>query len=275
MAPQEEDLFDEEPPTVDPYSVLGVSKTATDTEIKSAYRKAALRNHPDKVQPEQKETAHVKFQELVFAYSILSDPVRRKRYDATGSTSEILDHDGFSWTDFYREQFADVVTSVAIEKFSKQYKGSIEEKDDVLENYIQYKGKWSAIYNNVMLSDPFEDEERFRTIIDEAIEKGEVEAFKAYKNETEQQKAKRMKAARKEAKEAEEYAEELGVSEKLFGRKGKKSKKDNDESGLAALIKSRQAERTSFLDNLEAKYVVKDKKAWPGQIQKANFGRRG
>ena len=38
---------------------------------------------------------------IAFAYAVLSDPARRKRYDETGSTSEsIVDSDGFSWTDF-------------------------------------------------------------------------------------------------------------------------------------------------------------------------------
>lgn len=51
MAPREEeegddDLLDNEPPVIEPYTVLGIAKTATAEEIKSAYRKAALRHHP-------------------------------------------------------------------------------------------------------------------------------------------------------------------------------------------------------------------------------------
>ncbi|RQM07723.1 hypothetical protein DH86_00001742, partial [Scytalidium sp. 3C] len=190
MAPREEeegddDLLDNEPPVIEPYTVLGIAKTATAEEIKSAYRKAALRHHPDKAPEHLKDEAHTKFQEVAFAYAVLSDPVRRKRYDTTGSTSEsIIDADGFSWTDFYQEQFKNAVTEQAIEQFAKKYKGSDEEKDDILIAYENHKGKMDAIYETVMLSNPLDDEERFREIIDAAIASGDVQSYKAYTHET-------------------------------------------------------------------------------------------
>ncbi|RDW88819.1 hypothetical protein BP6252_00851 [Coleophoma cylindrospora] len=255
MAPHEEEMMDDETPSIEPYTVLGISKSATDKEIKSAYRKAALRHHPDKAAEHLKDEAHTKFQEVAFAYAVLSDPARRKRYDATGSTSEsIVDSEGFSWSDFYAEQFRDVISGDAIKKFSDSYKGSDEEKDDLLNAYESHKGRMSKIYGVVMLSDPLEDEERFRNIIDAAIESGDVKAYKAYVNETEKSKEARMQDARNEGKEAMEYAKELGVEDKLFGT-GKGGKDKGGEDALAALILKRQAGRSSFLDDLEAKYA--------------------
>lgn len=150
-----------------------------------------------------------------------------------------------------------MITDEAIEKFSNAYKNSIEEKDDVLEAYRKGKGKWSIIYETVMLSSPLDDEERFREIIEEGIKNGEVQAYKAYTSEIQKSKDARMKAARDEGDEAMAYAEELGVAEKLFRKKGgtKAGKKDDGEGGLAALIKSRQVDQISFLDHLEAKYA--------------------
>ncbi|KAJ2973357.1 hypothetical protein NUW58_g8956 [Xylaria curta] len=165
-----DDLLDGEPPTIDPYEVLGLERTATADQVKSAYRKLALKNHPDKVPEDQKRTAHETFQAIALAYAVLSDPVRRKRYDETGSTSEsIVDSDGFSWSDFYREQFRDAISSDAIEKFAAQYKGSDEERDDILIAYEEHEGNMDAIYESVMLSDVLKDDERFR------IHKGEQE----------------------------------------------------------------------------------------------------
>ena len=67
----------------DYYEVLGISRTATDDEIKKAYRKLALRYHPDK-NPENRPEAEERFKELGEAYQVLCDPERRGLYDRFG-----------------------------------------------------------------------------------------------------------------------------------------------------------------------------------------------
>ncbi|POS69378.1 DnaJ domain-containing protein [Diaporthe helianthi] len=266
MSDSEESMAPE-PPVIDPYEVLGLERTATADQVKKAYRKASLRSHPDKVPADEKDEATSAFQSIAFAYAILSDPARRKRYDATGSTSEsIVDSEGFNWSDFYREQFQEAISEDAINKFAATYKGSDEEKDDILVAYDKYKGDMDCIYETVMLSDILADDERFRRIIDEAIESGDVKAHKAYTKESAKSKQVRLRDAQAEAREAEDYATELGVHDKLFGNKkgaakgkGRQAKgKENPEDALAALISSRQKDRgEDFFDHLAEKYGAK------------------
>lgn len=66
----------------DYYEVLGVSKSASDSELKSAYRKLAKKYHPD-TNPGDQE-AEVKFKEASEAYAVLSDPDKRRQYDQFG-----------------------------------------------------------------------------------------------------------------------------------------------------------------------------------------------
>ncbi|KIW34543.1 uncharacterized protein PV07_01320 [Cladophialophora immunda] len=256
-----EDLTLDAPSQIDPYAVLHVSETATSDEIKSAYRKLALKHHPDKALPEEREDAHKAFQQIAFAYAILSDERRRKRYDATGNTAESanIDDDDFNWVDFFREQTENVVRGDMIEQVKKEYQGSEEEKDDVLAAYEQGEGDMDAVFESVMCSDVVADEDRFRKIIDEAIAQGEVEAYSRYTKEDKKSRERRKANAKKEEAEARELAEELGVAEKLFGKKGsgkKKSKTGGDDNdALQALIQQRQQSRAqNFFDDLEAKY---------------------
>ena len=71
----------------DYYEVLGVTKSASADEIKAAYRKLALKWHPDRwvnASDAEKKTAEENFKEAAEAYSVLSDPDKKARYDQFG-----------------------------------------------------------------------------------------------------------------------------------------------------------------------------------------------
>ncbi|EDQ86694.1 uncharacterized protein MONBRDRAFT_28007 [Monosiga brevicollis MX1] len=76
----------------DYYKLLSVAKDASDSDIKRAYKKAALRCHPDRVPPEEKDQAEAKFKEIGEAYAILSDPQKKHRYDNGEDLDEINGH---------------------------------------------------------------------------------------------------------------------------------------------------------------------------------------
>jgi curved DNA-binding protein len=67
---------------IDYYEILGIKKTATEEEIKNAYRKLARKHHPD-LNPNDKD-ANKKFQQLNEANEVLSEPIKRKKYDQYG-----------------------------------------------------------------------------------------------------------------------------------------------------------------------------------------------
>ncbi len=79
------------------YEQLGLSKGASTQEIKKAYRKLALKYHPDKNQGDK--AAEEKFKEISEAYAVLSDPEKKKQYDTYGSTGF---HQRYSQEDIFR-----------------------------------------------------------------------------------------------------------------------------------------------------------------------------
>lgn len=94
----------------DYYEVLGIDRNATETDIKKAYRKLAVKFHPDK-NPGDK-AAEEKFKEAAEAYEILSTPEKRKTYDQFGheGLSGQFSQGGFQWSDFsHFNDFEDIL----------------------------------------------------------------------------------------------------------------------------------------------------------------------
>jgi len=94
----------------DYYDTLGVARSASEDEIKKAYRKLAMRYHPDRNPGD--EAAEEKFRTAAEAYEVLSDPDKRTRYDRFGHQGVASDFGsgGFQWTDFtHAGDFEDIL----------------------------------------------------------------------------------------------------------------------------------------------------------------------
>lgn len=155
------------------YEILEVSKDASDDQIKKAYRKLALKYHPDKGGDAKL------FQALSLAHSILSDPEKRNIYDQTGSVdSEEASQDFSFWYEYFRGLFPKISVS-DIDKFQEKYHGSKDEKNDVIAAYNQHLGDVKKIMESVMLAEEG-DEHRICTVIDNAIDEGVLETTKKY-----------------------------------------------------------------------------------------------
>lgn len=88
----------------DYYEVLGVSRNATTEEIRKAYRKLAMKYHPDKTKGDK--SAEERFKEINEAYEVLSDKEKRKKYDEVGENWQYYQQYGSQAGDFDWSQFS-------------------------------------------------------------------------------------------------------------------------------------------------------------------------
>ena len=118
---------------IDLYDVLALKSDASQEEIRKAYRKLALLCHPDKhTNSSEHDRAHAskRFQQIGFAYAVLSDERRRKKYDRTGTTGDsIIDPDDDSGWDAYFQDLFDQVTRGRLDEMRKEYQGGYRVDD--------------------------------------------------------------------------------------------------------------------------------------------------
>ncbi|CAK9435296.1 uncharacterized protein LODBEIA_P57390 [Lodderomyces beijingensis] len=89
----------------DLYEILEIESNATAVEIKKAYRKLALKYHPDKASGTEREEAEVQFKKISYAYEILIDEEKRYRYDQFGSTDASQTYASNPFEQFYGASF--------------------------------------------------------------------------------------------------------------------------------------------------------------------------
>ena len=146
---EEENIsLDNEDKNDDLYSLLGVNKTATNDEIRNAYRNLVFLYHPDKNKTDP--DACSKFINISRAYKVLSNKQSRIIYDETGKYEEVgkeLTTNHISINDFRKK-----VSLEETENYKKKYKNSMEEEEDLINFYNQEKGNITNILEAIPYS---------------------------------------------------------------------------------------------------------------------------
>jgi len=133
------------------YQILGVSKTATSEEIKKAYRKLALKWHPDRQgirSPQERLETNKKMQEINKAYEILSDEDKKKRYDA-GETNFAPE---FDWNSYYEAEKARIDAELERveeegERIRHELKIAVYTELDIM---IRLEMSWAEVYPQLL-----------------------------------------------------------------------------------------------------------------------------
>jgi curved DNA-binding protein len=114
----------------DYYGILGVTRNASDAEIKKAYRKLAMQHHPDR-NPGKEKWANEKFKEINEAYGVLGDPQKRRQYDQFGTVGNIGDI------------FGSPFTATTFEEMIKDFGGAglrFDFLDDIFGDFLKGRG---------------------------------------------------------------------------------------------------------------------------------------
>ncbi|CAN7945626.1 unnamed protein product [Ixodes pacificus] len=228
--------------STDIYKLLDVPKDASPTAIKKAYRRLSLLMHPDRVNAVLKQAATQKFQVLSKVYVVLSDSEKRAVYDETGCVDDDEDlSDNKDWDAYWRLIFPNITTA-DIDKFMLTYKGSPEETEDLKKHYEEHEGDFDAI-SECLIGYQFDEEDRYREILNDLIAKEEIEAYPKF---TKEPKKKRNARRDRFLAEAKEVTDSGGMED------------------LAMAISKRQRAReesfNSLIDNIEARYCKPKKK---------------
>jgi molecular chaperone DnaJ len=139
----------------DYYEILGISKSASDNDIKSAFRKLAKQYHPD---VNKESNAEEKFKEAQEAYAILSDPSKRKQYDQFGHQSFQGGNGGgaggFSGFDFSNFDFSDIFGEMFGSSFgfnSSNNSRSKKGRDSIIRMNLTFEEAVYGIKKNIKL----------------------------------------------------------------------------------------------------------------------------
>ena len=141
--------------TSDYYKTLGVNKNASDTDIKRAYRKLALKWHPDR-NPQNKSQAEKEFKLISEAYSVLSDSTKRAEYDNGGQISEINFRNNVDASQMFRDFFGHSDIFSRFNRLSRTHRGNQSYSDnlpfgmdmDPFRDFFQTSNEFSHLHSS-------------------------------------------------------------------------------------------------------------------------------
>ena len=223
------------------YSLLGVEKTATNAEIKKAYRRLVFVYHPDKNKTDP--DAGSKFANITRAYKILSNPDSRRIYDETGDYDD--EDEGKINIVETLNYFRKIYSPKDIESFHDKYINSKDEEEDLINFYNSNGGDIKKILEWIPYSTN-DDVQRYIKIYEKLFKKKTLTKTKKF-DET-KNKVELLKEDAEEAKEAEKEMDNL--TKAIIGNKRKRN-------------------FSNYLDNLKERYA-KDEDD-DGEIDDAEF----
>lgn len=172
---------------IDYYKVLAIDKSATEEDVKKAYRKLARKLHPD-LNPDDKE-AHKKFQEINEANQVLSDPQKRKKYDEYGKDWQHAEHFE-QQRKAQQQQYSDVGEQQFTGDSDNAFSGFFESMfgNQSWNNQTKFRGQDYNAALTISLTDAMEPQQKTLTVnkktiritIPAGIENGQVIKLKGH-----------------------------------------------------------------------------------------------